>query len=107
VTQRSCDGQGVLACALTVQHARWRDEDEAVDQVGRRGRDACADDATERVSHEVDPLEPEFFEQGVDKRVGIAQDERASSRRAEPRKVDEMNSHALRKWLCDRFPPTP
>jgi hypothetical protein len=59
------------------------------------------------VSHEVDPLEPEFFEQGADERVGIAQDERASSRRAEPRKVDEMNAHALRKRLCDRVPPTP
>ena len=58
------------------------------------------------MSDEVDALESDAFEEGADVRVGVAQDERTPSRGAEPRKVDEMDLHALRKRLHDRFPPT-
>jgi hypothetical protein len=59
------------------------------------------------VSDEADSLEPNLLKERAHVRVRIAEDERAPSRRAEPRKVDEIDPHAFRKRFHDRLPPTP
>ena len=107
MTQRSSDRQGVLGWVLAVKQAGWGDEDESFDQIRRRCRHACADDAAERVSHEEDALEPDLFKEGADVRVCVAEDELASSRGAETRKVDQIDTHAVRERRHDGFPPTP
>jgi hypothetical protein len=104
-----CDGErhGILAEAVALEDRRRRDEYEMVDQSGPGCCDACADGASQRVSDQSDTLNANSADQRAEIRRSIGEHETTSSRRAKPRKVDEMDLQVFCKRRHYRFPPAP